>query len=465
MKVVLKDMLWIRQEDWSRDTVQELKQRFTVTPRRLPDGELPSPIRQYVTRGGLLGLPAYAGKQWARGMGATIVNKTSSNRDALLHTCAIPTPRDEVQRVFFDDIVVQLSRKGYLLAQADTGTGKTVAGIHTAAIMGEKTLIVVPTRRLALQWVKQIKRHTGLTSKHIGMVQGGAASYVGKTFVVAVVHNLTEVRFPPDFYTHFGFVIYDEVHNYGARWFSKSLSRLHARYQLALTATAYRADGCEVIFKNKFGPVRVRGESLPMSAVCYVCPVKYPLSKEKARLNNLPRNALLYSLRLKKSRNELIVSLAYKLWKKGRQLVVMADSVKHLQKLGGMLITAGIPKKQIGLYARSYYVGKKKKMIGQGYLDRMEKERPVLLATYGLMREGVDIPRLDAGIEASPRSDNVQAIGRIRRWLTTGNKPLPVWYSLQDEGIDLLENVAHARFNKFKENGILVKQWKGELAA
>lgn len=63
----------------------------------------------------------------------------------------------------------------------------------------------------------------------------------------------------------------------------------------------------------------------------------------------------------------------------------------------------------------------------------------VLLATYAMAKEGLDIPGLNALVLASPRSDVVQACGRVLH----GRSKSPVIVDIVDQWY-----IGRAQFNK-----------------
>ena len=65
------------------------------------------------------------------------------------------------------------------------------------------------------------------------------------------------------------------------------------------------------------------------------------------------------------------------------------------------------------------------------YYRLMERKCSIFLTTYGIFGTGNDIARLDLGIEASPRSDQRQPLGRILREYE--GKDEPEWYSIKDD--------------------------------
>lgn len=62
--------------------------------------------------------------------------------------------------------------------------------------------------------------------------------------------------------------------------------------------------------------------------------------------------------------------------------------------------------------------------------DHIENHSKIVLATYGIFDVAIDISTLDWGIEATPRSDVEQAVGRILR-IAEGKKT-PAWYNIED---------------------------------
>ena len=97
--------------------------------------------------------------------------------------------------------------------------------------------------------------------------------------------------------------------------------------------------------------------------------------------------------------------------------------------------------------------GKTKKDIRENAIQEVRdgKER-VLFATYGLAKEGLDIPRLDRLILASPHRDKatiIQAVGRIERKFE--NKTNPIVYDLVDD-IYYFEGMFKSRKSYYRKN-------------
>lgn len=90
-------------------------------------------------------------------------------------------------------------------------------------------------------------------------------------------------------------------------------------------------------------------------------------------------------------------------------------------------------------------------------LDRVAHNSDFLFATYGMFKQGQNLPWLDTGIDVTPRSDGVQAVGRIRR-IQEGKK-VPVWLTIRDVGVKALVEQLNRRVRDYKSNdGITVKE-------
>lgn len=68
----------------------------------------------------------------------------------------------------------------------------------------------------------------------------------------------------------------------------------------------------------------------------------------------------------------------------------------------------------------------------------------------------VDIPRLNAGIDATPRSDAIQLIGRIRRPYPDKKKPL--WYTIVDRKSKVFVRHYNSRKREYLANNMEVEE-------
>ena len=66
----------------------------------------------------------------------------------------------------------------------------------------------------------------------------------------------------------------------------------------------------------------------------------------------------------------------------------------------------------------------------QHELDNITHSCQIIFATYEIFSKGVDVPRLDMGVEALPSGNVKQPAGRILR--ISDGKETPEWYAIHD---------------------------------
>jgi superfamily II DNA or RNA helicase len=327
-------------------------------------------------------------------------------------------------------------------------SGKTFMGMAIAANMGLCTLVVVPKTDLVDQWIVAAKGVLGLTDSEIGIVKGDKCSYEGKKLVIGLVHSLCkEGRYPDALYRQFGLIIFDEVHVMGAETFSELVWLFPAKYRLGLSATPYRKDGRERLFTDHIGQVlvRIEGNELPFRIFRKETGWKVPRVKKKNPqtgaydIIQLPHSAgkLMHIFKLmagNEKRNSIIGDFVAKAYTAGRNILVVSDLKEdHLDRLYALFAKLGVARKDMG-----YYVGTMSKKDLE-----ISKAKQVILATYGMINFGTNIPWLDTLVMATPRSDVVQIVGRILREYP--DKSVPIVFDPVDSDSSVMASYAATR--------------------
>ena len=83
-------------------------------------------------------------------------------------------------------------------------------------------------------------------------------------------------------------------------------------------------------------------------------------------------------------------------------------------------------------------------------------EKQVIIATFSLAHEGLDIPTLDTVLLSTPHSDVKQAVGRILRE-TKGKVNSPVIYDMKDN-YSVLWAMYRKRLKMYAESGFLIDE-------
>jgi superfamily II DNA or RNA helicase len=407
---------------------------------------------------GYIGLPRHYGL--SKYAGKPYIDKTISPKanPIFKKSCKI-VARDDKQKEFMEALANVCSGEGPIdyIANASTGVGKTVCDLWLSAQLGLPTLIVVHTNALKNQWLGNKKLKNGISNfftddfvkKYVGVVQQNKCNYQGKLLVVAVLGSLISRDYGKDFYNYFGKITIDEVHKVAAPKMSEVLKKFPARIRGGYTATNKKGSMRKVKDLH-LGKPKIVSMQKSLSPKVYI--IKY---KDKSTCKDCNDYEKVTRISKMPNRNIFLSELIYhRGWKRDRNILVLSDRVTQLQVLRSMLVGKfGVPKSSIGLFVGQEYVErlekkrtvitKQKKKVENDTLEHIKKNCKIILSTYGMFAEGQDVPRLDMGIEATPRSDVTQSVGRIVR--KHPDKRRPEWYSIYDHLMIDMPTIGNAK--------------------
>ena len=321
-----------------------------------------------------------------------------------------------------------------------TVTHNTTVALALSAHLKVRTLIVVHKEFLANQWRDRIQEFCPGAS--IGRIQQGILD-TDKDFVIAMIQTLCsrgEDMIPPKTFDQFGLLIVDEAHHIGASAFSQAMFRFCPKYTLGLTATPDRKDGLTRILYWFLGPEFFRVQRTNQTTTKVECvQFKSQIFKESppvSRFGKLNMAEMINIVTEIPERNKVICSLVREALKGTRRVLILTDRRAHChyfhQEFGTEL--SGL-----------YYGG-----LGEADLAESSKKR-VVIGTFSMAQEGLDIPVLDTVVLASPKSDIVQAIGRIMRE-TPGKQNTPLIYDIVDHW-SVFHAMARKRANVYRAAG------------
>lgn len=282
------------------------------------------------------------------------------------------------------------------------GYGKTVFALHMVAVLKRKTLVLVHKNFLVEQWTQRARQF--LPGVKIGTIQQNVVE-VDADVVIGMVQSISKREYDATIFKEFGLVIIDEAHHMAARVFSQALLKIPARYTLALSATPERKDGMTNLLKWSMGEIvyRVKREQ----EVVNISSIIFEMCRPKIHVNREGRvnwAQMINSLAKNEKRNQLIVNNILKFITDGRKIIVMSDRVEQLKSLNQLIDDSKIPT------SKSFYIGStsaKERELAEG--------KQILLTTYSMSREALDIPSLDTLVMATPVGDIEQVLGRILR--------------------------------------------------
>ena len=321
-----------------------------------------------------------------------------------------------IEKIYLDNAY----EKGGGIISIRCGGGKTVLALHIISVLKKKAIVIVHKDFLMTQWRDRILEF--LPDARIGKIQQDTVDIEDKDIVLAMVQSLSMKEYHEDTFDSFGLAVFDECHHLGAEVFSKSMSKVASKYMLGLSATPKRKDGLSKVFEWYMGDIvylqKKKNEDYAEVQLidCNYNDIKY----NKVELNfrkdpcmpKMINNICDYF-----KRSELIRDLIKKYHKDGRSILILSDRRGHLDMLFKML----------NGYSRGFYVGG---MKPDELRESQEKE--ILLATFSMASEGMDIPKLNTVILASPKSDVEQSVGRVFRQKACDRKFHPLIIDIID---------------------------------
>jgi len=277
---------------------------------------------------------------------------------------------------------------------------------------------------------------------------------------IAMIQTLVQHEFSKSDFESFGFSIFDECHHLGAANFSQALLKVQTKAMLGLSATPTRDDGLTKVFEWYLGKpvywektrdadstVIVKGMMFESSDPGYTeVPVDYKDEPVLARL--------LTQVVSCEPRNKWIADTITDLIQEpARRILVLAERIVQLETLQKMLLASN-PGLDIG-----YYIGGMKEEVR----ERDGREAKVLLASYSMASEAMNIKTLNTVILASPRKKVEQSVGRIMRERPSERKVAPLIIDIIDShGMYLGQWRKRKAFYKLCGYKILLQKYKSE---
>lgn len=308
------------------------------------------------------------------------------------------------------------------------GSGKTQMALEIIARIGGKALWLTHTGELLTQSMERAKSCFDLQASAYGTITAGKVN-IGSAITFATVQTMCNIDLK-QYAREFDIVIVDECHKAigtptRIMQFYKVLSNLSARYKIGVTATPKRADGLERCMIALLGNIE---HKIPKEEVKkFTCPVKVlkietgyepNLNVVLAGDGTIVYSSLIDDLIHNEERNEKIASDICDLVGRSK-ILVLSDRVEHLSILKRKICekNANLADKVVQLMALSN--SKKARGERRQVLKNLNDGKiNVVLATYALAKEGLDVPNLNYVVFASPQKDETtvtQSAGRVGR--------------------------------------------------
>jgi len=330
------------------------------------------------------------------------------------------------------------------LIELQTGQGKTVIGLNIVSRLKKKTLIIVHKQFLADQWIERIQEF--LPDAKVGKIQGSVVDIQDKDIVIGMLQSLSMKNYADtpeteNIFTDFGLLIVDEVHHISSEVFSQALFKIATKYTLGLSATMQRKDGTSYVIQYFLGDIVYKNKKKEQHNV-EIRKIKYintdpEFNETKTDFRGNPQySTMIVKLCSFNPRTEFILKIIKDMLVENpkQQIMILAHNRSLIDYLFNAITYQNIC--SVG----KYIGGMKKEMLKES------ENKQIILGTYSMASEGLDIKTLTTLILATPKTDIVQSVGRILR--VKDNNPVVV---------DIVDN--HTIFqNQYMKRQVFYKQ-------
>lgn len=313
--------------------------------------------------------------------------------------------QENIVGIYMKHVVGNAGGAAGAILEVPCGRGKTIMALNIISRLKKKTLILVHKEFLMNQWIERISEF--IPCARVGKIQADVYDVENKDIVIGMIQTLYKRDYD---YGMFGLTIVDEVHRIGSEEFSKTLLKTITPYMLGISATVERKDGLTKLLFMFIGPKIYEEVRKNDDPVCVRC-INY-ISKDP-QFNTVEydfRGNTKYSTMITKlcefgPRTDFIVRVLMDLRSEHPQNQIMV--LGHNRSLLKYLYEA-IQHKKVGTVG--YYVG------GMKAADLQKTEgQEIVLATYAMAAEALDIKTLATLVMVTPKTDIIQSVGRILR--------------------------------------------------
>jgi superfamily II DNA or RNA helicase len=294
------------------------------------------------------------------------------------------------------------------ILEVPCGRGKTVLSLYIISLLKKKTMILVHKEFLMNQWIERIQEF--IPQAKVGKIQAQICDVEDKDIVIGMIQTMYTKTYDQSVYSQFGLTIIDEVHRIGSEEFSKTLLKTITPYMLGISATVERKDKLTSLLYMFIGP-RIYSETRANDDTVCVRALEFVTHDDEFNAVDTDfRGQVKYSSMMSKlcsygPRSDFIVKLIHDLIIENPdgQIMVLAH-YKNVLKYLYEKITF------MGFASVGYYIGGMK----QKDLEISETKQ-IVIATYAMAAEALDIKSLSRLVMATPKSDIIQSVGRILR--------------------------------------------------
>lgn len=454
MQVTISNEIYIRDPSpdivqWARENLVMPNPEYAKKQRMgLWTGNMEKQLYLFYVDGDMIALPCGTGKQIRKYLAGSVMYQDLADNGIIAYPGEVPL-------YDYQELAVSAMKKaGCGILQSPCGSGKTQMGIALAARIGRKTLWLTHTADLLNQSYDRARQY--YPEETLGKITGGRVQ-IGSHMTFATVQTLSKLDLEKYKY-EWDVIIVDECHRVsgtpsGMKMFYRVMSRLAASYKYGLSATVHRSDG---LIKSTFAILGDIQYKVPDEAVAEKIMQVEILRRDTGIMTSRScldtDGTMVYSKLMEYLTGNVVrckIILEDLIKNQNHSNLILSDRLDHLHLLQNMLPEE--LKKDSAMIDGRMTSKKAKADRIQAIEDMKAGKKHFLFASFGLAKEGLDIPRLDRLYLTTPKKDYAvvtQSIGRIAR--TSEGKEQPVCYDYVDQ-IGFCENQWKRRKTSYRK--------------
>lgn len=318
--------------------------------------------------------------------------------------------------------VAKALRNKRRILESSTSSGKSlmIYGIvRYLEAIGLRGLIIVPTIGLLTQikndFIDYSSNNGWNAAGKIHSISSGVEKVTSKRVVISTWQSIYDFK-DDDWFEQFDYVIGDEAHKCVAKSLTTIMKKLtRCQYRIGLTGTVQDGEVHKLILEGWFGPIstimtnkEAIDKKISADLVVKALQLGYPddVKKKTVKFDYQEEIAWLLTNRV---RNNFIANLTLSL---NRNALVLVTQIAHGTTLFDMIHVKD-PARTV------YYVHGSTEAEDRERIRKIMEDEPnaIVIASYGVMQEGISIKNLHSIIFASPSKSKIRVLQSIGRGL------------------------------------------------
>lgn len=330
-------------------------------------------------------------------------------------------------RPYQTEAVSAVLEQGGGVISLPTGGGKTVTALRLVDLVGQRAIVFVHTKELLHQWADEVRENLGVEPGVIGdgeWSEGPVTICTMQTLMSKGAHRLGD----------YGMAFFDECHRTSAAETMHEIGMgIDVEWRIGLSATPWRRiSGAELFIEGAVGGVAYSVSAEELIKDGYLAePVFEEIRHDGPTAQRGEEYHAAYERCIEHSgeRNRQIARKAAELGSDGYRVLVNVDRIDQGQLL------ADAVRERLGDGAAEFLSGSDTTDRREEVLEGFEGDGEPQVLVSTLIKEGVDIPAMDAVILAHGGKSDVstlQVIGRALR--PQGNRDHALVVDVADSG-------------------------------